>query len=544
MICIPNLEQLDQTQSSSSALTRNPIANHHQDTDNEVEEIVLPHEKQPERRRKIIYASLKNIQIRNLLWLLLNEDFLQDCSWAKLSKKKADDLTVQFYYCSSAEDDHSHPEPKTGISAETKEILRQLYYYEKVTRPDCIQKRLFDKKVTIIPKVSQIQTFLKVLKSETVQNITSLDELFAWCRDNERTPDDPNTTQASKSTQASTSTQYPHQRKLQHRLKHPHQHNQKRESEEDLQNKMLRKKSKKMSETLSNESVLEDPANQTLEDVDQDWTDVLKRANEIRKRGKARKNDEHTNHLNDEEDIRKIDPIIYQKIVEYENFGQKPEAIITNLIKAGLQPPKKTKINNFLKVIRKANKVRNQPTMNDLKEWCDQYNEIPEHDDQVFVAEYEYQAFPEQKFRVLLTTKRLIRNALDTKYILSDATYKLTYSGFPALTGGTTDKNLIKMNNNNWKNSTCTCVDWLKNNKCSHTIAVVYRLNLVNFNDVFMDLSISNKKKKGAPQKAKSLQHQPSDLVSDEELGIDDEVVPPSKRVCVRPTTSPMASEI
>ncbi|RNA32158.1 hypothetical protein BpHYR1_024800, partial [Brachionus plicatilis] len=39
---------------------------------------------------------------------------------------------------------------------------------------------------------SQIQTFLKVLKSETVQNITSLDELFAWCRDNERTPDDPN----------------------------------------------------------------------------------------------------------------------------------------------------------------------------------------------------------------------------------------------------------------------------------------------------------------------------------------------------------------
>ncbi|RNA15587.1 hypothetical protein BpHYR1_041068 [Brachionus plicatilis] len=35
------------------------------------------------------------------------------------------------------------------------------------------------------------------------------------------------------------------------------------------------------------ESVLEDPANQTLEDVDQDWTDVLKPAYEIRKRGKA-----------------------------------------------------------------------------------------------------------------------------------------------------------------------------------------------------------------------------------------------------------------
>ncbi|RMZ98981.1 hypothetical protein BpHYR1_030250 [Brachionus plicatilis] len=31
-----------------------------------------------------------------------------------------------------------------------------------------------------------------VLKSETVQNITSLDELFVWCRDNEGTPDDSN----------------------------------------------------------------------------------------------------------------------------------------------------------------------------------------------------------------------------------------------------------------------------------------------------------------------------------------------------------------
>ena len=181
-----------------------------------------------------------------------------------------------------------------------------------------------------------------------------------------------------------------------------------------------------MSETLSKESVLEDPANQTLEDVDQDWTDVLKPANEIRKRGKAItydlfksfedfdvilkeikdgtingntwifksqdgdkhrfyckylkhgcraalylqltdgskgncfiSDDEHTNHPNDDEDIRKIDPIIYQKIVEYENFGQKPEVFITNLIKAGWQPPKKTKINNILKVIRKAKKVSN-----------------------------------------------------------------------------------------------------------------------------------------------------------------------------------------
>ena len=41
----------------------------------------------------------------------------------------------------------------------------------------------------------------------------------------------------------------------------------------------------------------------------------------------------------------------------------------------------------------------------------------------------------------MLTTKRLLRYALEARFILSDATYKLTYGGFPTLTGGTSDKN-------------------------------------------------------------------------------------------------------
>ena len=34
--------------------------------------------------------------------------------------------------------------------------------------------------------------------------------------------------------------------------------------------------------------------------------------------------------------------------------------------------------------------------MNDIKYWFEQYNKIPESDDQVFVAEYEFQASPYQ----------------------------------------------------------------------------------------------------------------------------------------------------
>ncbi|CAF0858135.1 unnamed protein product, partial [Brachionus calyciflorus] len=264
-----------------------------------------------------------------------------------------------------------------------------------------------------------------------------------------------------------------------------------------------------MSEPLSSESILENPSNQSLDDVDQDLSDVLKPVKNTRKRGKAITyslhksfedynvivkeikegevngdtwifksqdgekyryyckylkqgcraalylhltdgtkgncfiaDDEHSNHeLEQEISTSKIDAPIYEKIVELENLGIKPDGIIKNLIKSGFQPPKKTTLNNILKSIRKTKKVSNQPTLNDLKNWCEKYNDIPGDEDTVFVAEFECQAFPHQQFRVLLTTRRLLKNALDAKYILSDATYKLTYGGFPALTGGTTDKN-------------------------------------------------------------------------------------------------------
>ena len=110
------------------------------------------------------------------------------------------------------------------------------------------------------------------------------------------------------------------------------------------------------------------------------------------------------------------------------------------MIRDGIQPPPKTKINNIVQSIRKSKKESPQPSLNDLKKWCEQHSEIPDDQNQVFVANFEYESFPDQIFRVFLTTKPLIQFALETNYILSDATYKLTYGGFPALTGGTTDR--------------------------------------------------------------------------------------------------------
>ncbi|CAF1139289.1 unnamed protein product [Brachionus calyciflorus] len=184
-----------------------------------------------------------------------------------------------------------------------------------------------------------------------------------------------------------------------------------------------------MSDPLSTESILENPSNQTLDDVDQDWSDVLKPLKKTKKRGKAIiynldksfedydvivkeikegqinvnswifkaqdgdkysyyckylkkgcraalylhltdgskgncfiSEDQHSNHeLEEEEATNKIDEPIYAKIVELETLGIKPDGIIKNLIKCGFQPPKKTKLNNILKSIRKS--VTNQLSM-------------------------------------------------------------------------------------------------------------------------------------------------------------------------------------
>ena len=100
---------------------------------------------------------------------------------------------------------------------------------------------------------------------------------------------------------------------------------------------------------------------------------------------------------------------------------------------------------------------------------------------------------------------------------------------------------IVKINNENWKLSQCNCCFWLKNYFCNHVIGCAYRLRLMNFDKIGMDVPISNKRKRGAQRKSKSaLEHQPSDLVETTQMGIestqaDDES---ESNQNVQPTTS------
>ena len=65
--------------------------------------------------------------------------------------------------------------------------------------------------------------------------------------------------------------------------------------------------------------------------------------------------------------------------------------------------------NNLLKSIRKKKLGKKLPSLNELKEWCEQHKLIPDDDDEVFVGNYSVEAKLEEKdFRIFLTTKRLM----------------------------------------------------------------------------------------------------------------------------------------
>ena len=152
--------------------------------------------------------------------------------------------------------------------------------------------------------------------------------------------------------------------------------------------------------------------------------------------------DQHSNHKEAIKKYQKIDENdpVTQKIWELDNLNLNPESIRHNLIKLGLNPPKASRFNYLLTINRSKKRETSHPTMRNFKDWCEQNTSIPDEDDTVFVGHFEYKAFPNQFFRVFLTTKRLVKFSLEAKFILSDATYKLTYGNFPALTGGTTDR--------------------------------------------------------------------------------------------------------
>ena len=121
---------------------------------------------------------------------------------------------------------------------------------------------------------------------------------------------------------------------------------------------------------------------------------------------------------------------------------QKPRAILVGLRNRGVDAlPSKTQLANYLATMKNKEYGRHSISLGELSDWAESRRQVPEAEDDVFVCGFEcdYEEYEASKFRICLSTKRLLKLGAKTKNVHADATYKLIWQGYPVLIVGYSD---------------------------------------------------------------------------------------------------------
>ncbi|CAF3850379.1 unnamed protein product [Rotaria sp. Silwood1] len=149
---------------------------------------------------------------------------------------------------------------------------------------------------------------------------------------------------------------------------------------------------------------------------------------------------------------RSIDENVKKVIENLVNNGiKKPKLILRALQSRGINVPTLAQLNNYLVHYRKKKFGANKISLGELEQWCKDNQNIPLDENESFVISYKilYEDEDDEdaedndgnKFRIFISSIRLINMASISQHIHADATYKLVWQGFPVLVIGTTDFN-------------------------------------------------------------------------------------------------------
>ncbi|KAF0295052.1 hypothetical protein FJT64_007364 [Amphibalanus amphitrite] len=130
---------------------------------------------------------------------------------------------------------------------------------------------------------------------------------------------------------------------------------------------------------------------------------------------------------------------MFQVVEElYEAGVKKPLQLNSALLNRGISGHSMKQLNNFL--TRLKTKVQGPATISylELEEWCSQHSIQPEEDDCAYVVHHDVS--PTSGVHVIMSTKRLLANAAQSEVVHLDATYKLTWNGFPVIIAGVSDQ--------------------------------------------------------------------------------------------------------
>lgn len=161
-------------------------------------------------------------------------------------------------------------------------------------------------------------------------------------------------------------------------------------------------------------------------------------------------NGQNHNHEDlDEEDISsRISFEMIKMIIECDSRNMTAKQIIAHIDNLKESHPifldeKTPTAQQIYYLVRKHKNGENPPiiSIGELNEWCEKHSVVPSSDDESFVLNYETSNENEKMFfRYVVSTKRLIAHYKGIDQVCSDATYKLTWQGFPYLIIGTVDR--------------------------------------------------------------------------------------------------------
>lgn len=148
----------------------------------------------------------------------------------------------------------------------------------------------------------------------------------------------------------------------------------------------------------------------------------------------------HENHPNARDDIS--DEVKNEITRLFEVNVTKPNAIKRNLAKKNFEVPIPSKLNTFLKKLNDDRKGKEKINCGTLEKWLQENTPMPNDETTPFVLNYEMDYEDEKNIdlRFIVTTKLLLKQAIGCDLIHADATYKLTWQGFPVLVVGITDR--------------------------------------------------------------------------------------------------------
>lgn len=154
---------------------------------------------------------------------------------------------------------------------------------------------------------------------------------------------------------------------------------------------------------------------------------------------------EHANHSNTP--VRGLPFEMKQFIREKFDEGiRKPNAIIAAMRMKKMAEPSKAKLRSYLQQVRTEKLGQATVSANEIRKLCEANKEVPADDeDAAFVVDYFLQAESpapeEQCLRIVISTRRLLRNLRLSDMVQIDATYKVNWQGYPVMVVGTTDRN-------------------------------------------------------------------------------------------------------